>query len=207
MTNVFHRYAHKHKLKTVIPKGDLFLGWPHGPGVMTSFIDPLPGMKKGDPFEMFCSAHHRYYRRGLEKLVPDAAYITLLRHPVSHFISSWKYWGVGRKVGERGGGDCVEWDYYIMHRAECQKFLTNFDQILTHNSMSFDLGLEMAASQTEIEGLVDELQNKFAMTLITEYMDESLVLMKRRLCWELEDVVYFSFKVRSNTFYATTDWA
>jgi hypothetical protein len=34
-----------------------------------------------------------------------------------------------------------------------------------------------------------------SQVLITEHMDESLVLMKRKLCWELDDVVYFALKV------------
>lgn len=30
-----------------------------------------------------------------------------------------------------------------------------------------------------------------------EYFDESLVLLKRELCWDLDDVVYFKLNQRS----------
>mgnify|MGYP003886161415 CR=1 FL=1 len=33
------------------------------------------------------------------------------------------------------------------------------------------------------------------MVIITEYMDESLLLLKRQFCWPLEDVVMLAMKV------------
>ena len=38
------------------------------------------------------------------------------------------------------------------------------------------------------------------MVLIMEYFDESLVLLKRELCWELDDVVYFKLNQRSKEY-------
>jgi len=34
------------------------------------------------------------------------------------------------------------------------------------------------------------------MVLITEYYDESLIMMRRQFCWELSDIVYLALKVR-----------
>lgn len=38
-----------------------------------------------------------------------------------------------------------------------------------------------------------ELYEKFSVVLIYEHLDESLVLMKRRLCWQLDDILYLKF--------------
>jgi Galactose-3-O-sulfotransferase len=48
-----------------------------------------------------------------------------------------------------------------------------------------------------VDFLVQDL-DKFTLVMITEYMDESLVLLKRLLCWALEDVIYYALKVTQN---------
>jgi hypothetical protein len=36
---------------------------------------------------------------------------------------------------------------------------------------------------------------QFAMVIITEHYDESLIMLRRQLCWDTEDIVYLSLKV------------
>lgn len=38
-----------------------------------------------------------------------------------------------------------------------------------------------------------DIDDKFILVFIYEYLDELLVMLKRKLCWELDDVVYFKF--------------
>lgn len=33
------------------------------------------------------------------------------------------------------------------------------------------------------------------MVIITEHYDESLIMLRRQLCWDAEDIVYLSLKV------------
>lgn len=47
---------------------------------------------------------------------------------------------------------------------------------------------------------IDELAEKIDLVLIMEYFDESLVLLKRELCWDLDDVVYFKLNKRSQEY-------
>lgn len=47
---------------------------------------------------------------------------------------------------------------------------------------------------------IDELAEKIDLVLIMEYFDESLVLLKRELCWDLDDVVYFKLNQRSQEY-------
>ena len=68
--------------------------------------------------------------------------------------------------------------------------------------MSFDLGLEQKSftEDEKISEFVDELSKKLNLVLIADYFDESLVLLKRLLCWDLEDIIYVKQKMRSITY-------
>ena len=43
------------------------------------------------------------------------------------------------------------------------------------------------------------LDKFFKLVLIREYFDESLVLLKRRLCWDLKDTIYYPLKIGTQT--------
>ena len=65
---------------------------------------------------------------------------------------------------------------------------------LLKNGMFFDLGLGMSEYENEIaiSSAIFDLSKKFTLVLIYEYLDESLVLLKRKLCWKTDDIIYFS---------------
>ena len=50
---------------------------------------------------------------------------------------------------------------------------------------------------------INDLAEKMNLVLIMEYFDESLVLLKRELCWDLDDVVYFKLNQRSQEYKET----
>jgi len=58
--------------------------------------------------------------------------------------------------------------------------------------MFFDLGLRTADYHKPeiVKDAILDIDDKFTVVLIYEYLDESLVLLKRKLCWELDDVLY-----------------
>lgn len=47
-----------------------------------------------------------------------------------------------------------------------------------------------------IDSKIAEMDDTFTLVLLTDFFDESLVMMKRLLCWEWEDVIYIKFKMR-----------
>ena len=61
--------------------------------------------------------------------------------------------------------------------------------------MFFDLGLSTTEYHKKniIKATIYELYEKFSVVMIYEYFDESLVLLKRKLCWEIDDILYFKF--------------
>ena len=58
--------------------------------------------------------------------------------------------------------------------------------------MFFDLGLRTTDYHKPkvVQDAILDIDDKFTVVLIFEYLDESLVLMKRKLCWELDDILY-----------------
>lgn len=72
-----------------------------------------------------------------------------------------------------------------------------------HNLLAFDFGFnnDVKADSKDLEKIANRaiaaIEQDFHLILITEYFDESMILLKNALCWSLEDVV--SFKVNSRT--------
>lgn len=64
--------------------------------------------------------------------------------------------------------------------------------------MMFDFGLEVDDFEKpdRIEGKIQEIDSRFSLIMLAEYMDESLVLLRDLLCWDWEDVVVLRVNAR-----------
>ena len=64
--------------------------------------------------------------------------------------------------------------------------------------MLFDMGVEIQAAMTVVETqqLVDAADKVFDLVLVSERIDESLILMKEFLCWNFDDIVFFTKNAR-----------
>lgn len=196
MTNMFHRFAYKHNISLALPKDDMYYHWPRKTEIITSVEYPYETEPGKQTFDMLCSGHIVYNREEIEKVVPVAKYVTIIRNPLSHFKSSWSYWGMSKHLDQNG-------EPWVMEKFLDDPF-TNINSIpendrrMIHNNIAFDLGLGETATINEIESYVTELSNPltgFDFVLVGEHLDESLVLLRRKFCWELEDVVHYSLKV------------
>ena len=47
-----------------------------------------------------------------------------------------------------------------------------------------------------IDSKIQEMDNIFTLVLLTDFFDESLIMMKHKLCWDWDDIVYIKFKMR-----------
>ena len=54
-------------------------------------------------------------------------------------------------------------------------------------------------STENVEKMIQQIDNEFHLILIAEKMEESLILLKNLLCWNLEDVRYFKLNERNET--------
>jgi hypothetical protein len=153
LTNIFHRYAEKHHLKVVLPKGNTFLGWPRSAGIPTSYVQ-LPNSEGN--YDVFCSAHTRYNHDYIADIVPNGNHITILRDPLSHFLSSWSYWGVASHVKRVSGFD-VTWQEFLEDPQLWFSRSLKGDRDLLHNSVAFDFGYEHEYEESDAATLIKHL--------------------------------------------------
>ena len=189
MSNIFFRYGDFRNLAFVLPKFVLF-EWPER--FQVSFAVPLQTRRPN----ILCS-HTRFNKKPMNWLFPKATskYITILRNPVENFDSTFRYMHLGVRLGMGNKPDSL------------QKFLTNgisFTKMrensssLIRNPLMFDLGFSFKYYQnlTAVNEYIQFLDKEFDLVMIMDYFDESLVLMKRLLCWEIDDILFLKLNAR-----------
>ena len=126
----------------------------------------------------------------------DTKYITILRDPVYQFESTFHYMELYRYFNLANSLNPME-VFLSKPREHLLKLRRTSRSLpdsihLVRNGMFFDLGLSPALQEDE-EGIwnaIKRLESEFSLVLIMEYFDESLVLLKREFCWDLDDVIY-----------------
>jgi hypothetical protein len=93
-----------------------------------------------------CSAHVRYIPEALDALVPEAPYVTVLRNPVSHFVSSWFHWHVWEHI-QQGGGPKLTPDE-VRHRYDRYPF----ERSVSPDPRRWGVGCFPTLSQQFLEG-------------------------------------------------------
>ena len=180
VTNILMRYAENKKLKVALPiKGINDLG-----GYPAPMDDKLV-----DGNKVNIIAHHFRHSRSVDNLLEnpkDTKFITILRNPVHQVKSTFSFF--------RDQAPFDSWfDTSESINNRLQKFYNNPRQIYNTNSnwyfrtknfQSFDIG---------------QAQEKFDLVLLTDYFNESLVLLKNLLCWDWDDVAYLKFKESADT--------
>lgn len=200
ITNILNRYGESRELTFVLPRmGENRLDWPwffH----KESFF-PLNGSEPN----ILCN-HARYHQGNMRAVMPnDTIYVTILRNPVDQFESSFSYMTLDKILGMENSTNPIDEffkdpDGVLVNYVLTQDLRINSDRLkLIRNGMFYDLGLESKDFEnvTKIGNMIKQLENQFHLVMLTEYFEESVVLLKRLLCWDLDDVVYFSLKQRT----------
>lgn len=148
--------------------------------------------------------HARFNKRPMNYLFPKdrSKYITILRDPVAQYESVFNFMHFAKPLGFKDEEDPL---------GTFLKFPPAFQEIkplmkatlalhLVRNPMLFDLGLDFRYFQnkTAVERYIEFLDNEFDLVMILEHFDESLLLLKRLLCWELKDILHFKLNERQD---------
>ncbi|KAL9960293.1 hypothetical protein ACROYT_G033737 [Oculina patagonica] len=193
IANIFFRYGDSRDLLFVLSKNTL-IGWPRR--FQVSFALPFDG-----PQPNFLCSHTRYNRKPLNYLFPKTTskYVTILRNPVDQYESVFNYMGLGDIYGF-GRDPRKSLETFLSTGIEFEDVFKKESTRLVRNPMLFDLGLAYKFHQnvTAIEEYIAFLDKEFDLIMITDYFDESVVLLKRLLCWELDDVLYFKSNERQD---------
>ena len=189
MANIFFRYGDSRNLSFVLGRNTL-LGWP------TKFHIIFPYRFFARQPNILCS-HARFNKKPMNWLFPKATskYLTILRNPVDNFESVFNFAHLGKLFGLGDRMDSLE---TFLAKEIPFNNSRNIMTYLARNPMMFDLGLSLEYFQnlSAVNEYIQFLDREFDLVMITDYFDESLVLMKRLLCWKIDDIVYVKLNER-----------
>ncbi|XP_036404320.1 galactose-3-O-sulfotransferase 3 [Megalops cyprinoides] len=144
------------------------------------------------------SSHMRFNLTELRRVLPpDTLYVTILREPAAMFESLFSYYNqycLSFKRVPNGSLEAFLAAPRRYYRPEEK------DSMYARNTLTFDLGgdKDRAPSDTAYaEAFIAEVERVFSLVMIAEHFDESLVLLRRLLSWDLEDVLYVKLNMRT----------
>lgn len=180
--NLFMRYGFFNDLLFVLPAKGNYLG--HPAPFNRHMVPP-----SGPAFNYSILTHHsRLQVEEMRALIPGAPFITIIRNPVALFESMFHYYKLAKTWK-------VDWSalnnasFEVPERVRSVRLARRIGL----NQMSFDLGLEPAEfnNRTAVERFISRLDSVFSLVMVSERMEESLVLLRELLCWDYEDMVVF----------------
>lgn len=183
--NIFLRFAESYNLNVVYPKPENYLGF--DTPINVEHILPPP---KGQTYNILCN-HVVYNKTVFYKFMPaDTVFIAIVRDPVTQIISAAQFFDLfidlRKKLGHLPGQQLMT--TFLKNPDIC----TEAEQKFVKTRMSRDFGIpgdDITIKDKLIEHLKTFSQD-FLLIMVMEMFDESLVLMKRYLCWDLKDIVY-----------------
>lgn len=192
MSSIFHRYCAEYSstVKCYVPSGQ-------GGAVVSPNLSAANLHRFSvEPVQVFAQ-HTQYWPNFLYTLVSEPApIVTVIRNPVSRFLSTWDY----RKFHWRGEHNIVKIVKGLSD--DIHKLPPDFLPFLIHDSASVELcpqkpewALSNASEPTCLQTLRDMMRGSLQLVLLTERLDEGLVLLARSMGWPLQVVVYSSMKV------------
>ena len=126
-------------------------------------------------------------------------YVTILRNPVDTFESAFNYYHLGNNFG-LGTDPVVSLEKFLERPSSYYytsgKFVVK--SFFLRNPMMFDLGFSLRCFQnyTAVTDYINFLNKEFDLIMIMDYFDESLVLLKRLLGWDIDDILYVKVNER-----------
>ncbi|XP_078617280.1 galactose-3-O-sulfotransferase 2-like [Branchiostoma floridae x Branchiostoma japonicum] len=189
ITCILQRFGFEHNLTFMLPRNHKSdLGWPN----LLKVEDYIPS---ADGMFNLVVDHTVYNRPLMEGLMPDnTVYVTVLRHPLAQIKSVFNWYKVKSEYGIRQPDplgtflkdpDRYEVPYVISrHHRQPHSFTKNF--------MAFDLGFPLGLSgrKKSAKNFVRKIDREVDFVLILEHLNESLVMLRRRLCWTTKDIMY-----------------
>lgn len=187
--SIFLRYGIERNLTFVVPNNK---SWHRN--IISINDTVIPGYNiipppKGKHFDILCF-HVVYNRTAFEKLMPnDTKYVGILREPYLQFDSTLRYFKPNEVFGN---GRNVSTFLKNPQLYENEDVTFSF----TNNRMAFEFGfpshLFKNFNATEATNYLQKLDKEFDVVLVNEYMDESVVLLRRILNWNVRDILFLT---------------
>ncbi|XP_071960606.1 galactosylceramide sulfotransferase-like isoform X2 [Antedon mediterranea] len=142
--------------------------------------------------------HVRYNRPEMDAVVQNAKYITIIREPSAHFESCFGYFEMAKRLKLTNFSNPIEMFMKTPSRFLAKKF---YMWQRAKNGQLYDLGLDHEHHDDffTVKYKIKQLDSEFDLMLLSEYFDESLILLKKLMCWSFDDILYISNGIRSHS--------
>lgn len=192
--NILFRFGEKHQLKFAFPNGRNDFFYP-------SFFErsQVKDYKPGMCFNIICN-HMRFSESEVTKLLPmDTSYITILRDPAELFESSFHYFGRLVPFTWKIPGDDKLTEF--LHNPDYYFDPEGFNSFYLKNLLFFDFGYDntLKVTDPQVEEGIKFITDRFQLVMLVEYFEESLILLKDALCWEMDDLLFFKLNARKGS--------
>ena len=194
--NIFLRYGWYRNLTFVLPPAKNPSGYPNiislRESLTNSNILPPP---KGRHYDILCN-HVFYTKEAFSRFMPnDTVFIGILREPFELYKSILNYFRpayIYKKIS-----DLFPASAFLRNPAkyEPKRLVASW----TNSRMAIEYGFPQELfskyNQTGIDAYLSKLDKEFKVVLIAEYMEESVIIMRRYLNWKTKDIIYLSLNV------------
>ncbi|CAG0899597.1 unnamed protein product [Darwinula stevensoni] len=185
--NIMLRYGRNRKLNFALPAiaNQVF---PDGEHPFDEVARPEG--KKSDIYCFHTIPYDEEIIRSVMKETPK--WVTVIRQPKELFVSFYKYFDLENEL------QLSMSDFVNLYRTR-QDFLPKNMSLYGPNQMLRDFSFpsqkmnDTSAVEEFVKGYLDRL---FDLVMVVEFMDESLILLRDLLCWDLEDIVYLPINRR-----------
>lgn len=133
--------------------------------------------------------HTRYHKRNMEMVMgPGTKYITMLRDPVDMFESAFVYYNLVKHWN-------MSLDTFVLLKDKDKPKRMNG---IGQNQMLYDLGLDEKDldNKKKVWEKIGQIERNFDLVMIAEYFSESMVMLRKHMCWDMKDVTSFQLNGR-----------
>nr|XP_041568239.1 galactose-3-O-sulfotransferase 4 [Taeniopygia guttata] len=185
VVNLLSRYGESRQLRFALPQRYQFR-YPE-----PFRAESVRGFRPGERFDIICH-HMRFSPAEVQRVMPnDSFYFSIVRDPGTQGASAFSYF----RAAAAAFRCAPSLDAFL---AAPRRFFGPGGRGagLARNPQWFDFGLPAPAAAAEVPALLARLERRFPLVLLAERFDESLVLLRHRLCWPRAAVDVFAHNAR-----------
>lgn len=203
VATILQRFGIMRNLSFVLPNKELHIQrYNYIESLNRDDILPPPSSKKDNSsYDILCN-HIIYNKTSFDGIfTSDVFKLAILRHPLEQFVSAFRYYGYTKKGYFEKIFNATD-DRHVSNYLESPEGFEPESpyRSFTHNTQSLDMGLLPSdfSDMQQTKNHVSMLENDFDLIMILEYFEESLILLKRKLCWSFKDILYMQKNKRWN---------
>ena len=188
--NILQRYGfYRHLLSALPAVSDNVLGWPR---VFSQTY--VLNITKGEKYSILAN-HAVYNKAAFESTMPPGTmYVGILREPFSQFLSAFQYYGASDAFSVRGNNSVEKIQRFLeqprVYMSRAYNKAPGIPQLQNHQARDYGLNERDFDSIFKIKQFISHIDENFHLILMKEHLDISVILLRRLMCWKIQDVIY-----------------